>query len=490
LNIERQPQTCGYLLRPIKDYIVKLAVSNNLKLMIIRFPALIILVIILFASAIIHIPAAAQTAEIDSLKKVLKEETEDSVRVMLMQRIGWRLYARSEYTAALDYADKAIQIAKRNKDKAAIAKSYSIRGEVFFDQGNYTEAMKNHLKALKLREEIQNKKAIAASLHNIAHIHQYQNSHSEALINYLEALKLKEEASDQRDIAMTINNLANVYLHFGMLDTALFYHKKNLKIREEIDDKKGIAASLHNVGIVLEQKGNLKEAIQYYIASYHLEKEYGDVWGLTDSYNIIGRSLVLSGKPAEGKKWLENGLNTSLESSIPERAKEAHYYLMQADSALARNTSSEILKKTLWQSSFDHFDKYIHYKDSLQNEENTKLLVKQQMQYEFDKKEAVLKEKAAADALLASEEKKKKKILILLLSAIGLSVALISAIIYRSLKITRNQKEIIETQKQLVEEKQKEILDSIYYARRIQQSMLPTEKYIEKHLNQLKQNAS
>jgi hypothetical protein len=46
------------------------------------------------------------------------------------------------------------------------------------------------------------------------------------------------------------------------------------------------------------------------------------------------------------------------------------------------------------------------------------------------------------------------------------------------------QKEIIE-QKEIVEEKQKEIIDSINYSKRLQQSLLPTEKYIEKTLNRL-----
>lgn len=45
---------------------------------------------------------------------------------------------------------------------------------------------------------------------------------------------------------------------------------------------------------------------------------------------------------------------------------------------------------------------------------------------------------------------------------------------------------LIERQKMIVEEKQKEILDSIHYAKRIQNSLLPTEKYIEKSLGKLK----
>jgi hypothetical protein len=46
------------------------------------------------------------------------------------------------------------------------------------------------------------------------------------------------------------------------------------------------------------------------------------------------------------------------------------------------------------------------------------------------------------------------------------------------------QKEIIE-QKEIVEEKQKEIIDSINYSKHLQQSLLPTEKYIEKTLKRL-----
>jgi hypothetical protein len=43
-------------------------------------------------------------------------------------------------------------------------------------------------------------------------------------------------------------------------------------------------------------------------------------------------------------------------------------------------------------------------------------------------------------------------------------------------------------QKQLVEEKQKEILSSIEYAQRIQRSLLPTEKFIERIIKKNKRS--
>jgi hypothetical protein len=55
-------------------------------------------------------------------------------------------------------------------------------------------------------------------------------------------------------------------------------------------------------------------------------------------------------------------------------------------------------------------------------------------------------------------------------------------------KIISLQKREVEKAKQLVEHKQTEILDSIKYAKRIQQSLLPTEKYICKSINTLKKD--
>ena len=68
----------------------------------------------------------------------------------------------------------------------------------------------------------------------------------------------------------------------------------------------------------------------------------------------------------------------------------------------------------------------------------------------------------------------------------ALIISLRSLPILRSLKINKEQNKIISLQKDIVEEKQKEILDSIRYAKRIQNSLLPSEKYIEKNILKLK----
>lgn len=55
----------------------------------------------------------------------------------------------------------------------------------------------------------------------------------------------------------------------------------------------------------------------------------------------------------------------------------------------------------------------------------------------------------------------------------------------RSMFFMDLQRKKISAQKDLIEDKQKEIIDSIHYAKRIQDSLLPTERYISKELTRL-----
>ncbi|MDO8999708.1 MAG: hypothetical protein Q7W45_08085, partial [Bacteroidota bacterium] len=69
---------------------------------------------------------------------------------------------------------------------------------------------------------------------------------------------------------------------------------------------------------------------------------------------------------------------------------------------------------------------------------------------------------------------------------VGFGLVLILALfILRGYKQKQKANAIIITQKRLVDEKQKEILDSIRYAKRIQTALLPNEKYIDKSLQKL-----
>jgi serine phosphatase RsbU (regulator of sigma subunit) len=83
---------------------------------------------------------------------------------------------------------------------------------------------------------------------------------------------------------------------------------------------------------------------------------------------------------------------------------------------------------------------------------------------------------------IAEADKKRQRLFSGLILAIASSVTIIAVIIFRSLRISKKQRHIIEKQKALVEEHQKEIIDSITYAKRIQDAILPPLETVKQKL--------
>lgn len=116
---------------------------------------------------------------------------------------------------------------------------------------------------------------------------------------------------------------------------------------------------------------------------------------------------------------------------------------------------------------------------------NTVKILKKQIEQEGNLKEVEF------DRRLKSEELNKVRTQRLLLYGGILVVLVFSGIVFNRFRITKKQKLVIEIkeketqyQKHLIEEKQREILDSINYAKRIQYTLLAHEQFLKENLAQ------
>ena len=112
--------------------------------------------------------------------------------------------------------------------------------------------------------------------------------------------------------------------------------------------------------------------------------------------------------------------------------------------------------------------------------------VKKELQYTYEKKELEMKaEQDKKDAITKAALKQKEKERNYFIVGFGIVLVLVIFIL-RSFRQKQKDNAIITAQKNLVDAKQKEILDSIHYAKRIQLALLPSENYILKSLTKLK----
>lgn len=88
--------------------------------------------------------------------------------------------------------------------------------------------------------------------------------------------------------------------------------------------------------------------------------------------------------------------------------------------------------------------------------------------------------------LEAQKESEQKKFILITSSVVALFLLLFAAFSYNRFRASRKQNNIITQQKHLLEEKNKDITDSIKYARRIQSAHLPSEKLLGKTIERLK----
>ena len=218
-----------------------------------------------------------------------------------------------------------------------------------------------------------------------------------------------------------------------------------------------------------------EKAIDYYNKAITVANIAEDKNSLTITYANLGSSYLFLKNYELSKNYLLKAKEMAEEINSPVLFKLVNEFL------------SDFYKETKdFKNALFHYKQSSHFKDSIFNIEKHEDITRQELTYEFEKKEAELKANQDKKDILANEDKKRNRMFIWFLVFALLSVFSIVFLIYKALKTTKKQKQTIEKQKELVEEKQKEILDSIIYARRIQDSIFTSVVYMERNINRLK----
>lgn len=181
----------------------------------------ITVVLILFS-----ITASAQFVEM--LKRRVKTETEDSVKVQLLTQL-FDHYRYINPDTALKYISSALEIAEEADIKKGIALSQLFLCETFSMIGNDPQALKYGFKALASFEELRDTMGICNTSTSIGNFYSSQNDFSKSLYYYHKALSLIENYSDQSSVHYFWGGISGIFLNMGHSDSALFYAEKAYK---------------------------------------------------------------------------------------------------------------------------------------------------------------------------------------------------------------------------------------------------------------------
>lgn len=372
---------------------------------------------------------------------------------------------------------KSLEILEQLSEKQHIATTLNNIGYVYKTDGDLVKALEYYLQSLKIREEIKDEAGTALSLNNIGLIYNAQGNKKLAKEYFIKCISILEKHGDKYQLSSTLNNLAIIYSGERFFNKAIELYARSKVLQQSIGDKSGEAYTYVNMGTVYQSLGKNEDALLLYNQGLNIFKELNAADGLAWAYLNIGNIYFVMSKFKLSNQFLDSSIFYANKLNQPELLERAEKFYYQLDSAQGN-----------FSGAFEHHKRYIFYRDSITNSESQKKNLQQQLYFEFDKKEAVLKEQQLKEKLVSEEKSRKQSLIIWVVVIVLALVFFFTLFILRTLNLTKKQKTIIEKQKELVEEKQKEILDSIRYAKRIQDAILTPQSYIERNIKRLRNN--
>lgn len=296
---------------------------------------------------------------------------------------------KGDYMPAREMFQKSLDIRLKINDLQGVAWSYNNMGNIYYEQGNFPEALKFYISSLKIREKIDDKNGIAASYNNIGNIYTLLGNYTEALKNYKASLKIRQGIGYDKGIAECFGNIGNIYNKMNNYPEALKNQNAALKIFQKTEDKNGIAITYSLIGDIDSKQQNFREALTHYLAALKIYEEIEDKHHMATSFNSIGNTFFRMGNPQEARKYLNQALKLSEEIGSIENIKVSYLILTDLDSSLGN-----------FKQSLEYHKLFVIFKDSLINKENSRKIIQQQMQYDFDKKVSLtLAEQEKKDAI-------------------------------------------------------------------------------------------
>ena len=213
-----------------------------------------------------------------------------------------------------------------------------------------------------------------------------------AVILSSQALSIAEATKWQLGIANSKGKLGVYYYIKGDYPKALEYYFKALKMNEELDRKTAVSTNLGNIGNVYYSQGDYPKVLEYYFKALKMDEELGNKNGIARHLGNIGSLYIEIGEFEKAEEILQEAITVSKEIGAKERLTHQYGSLSNLYDTTGKPAQA-----------FEAYKLHILYRDSIDNEENTKAQTRTEMKYEYEKAELVKEQEEKEATRLEAE---------------------------------------------------------------------------------------
>lgn len=374
-------------------------------------------------------------------------------------------------------------------------------------KGNLNNAKEFSNLALEESIKLNWGKGIAESYTNLAYINLYENDFEAAMQNAVEGLRVAEICNDEKNQGFANLLIGYIYFNLGDTNQVLPYYTKSLDIRLKLQNNYDIGFSYSYLGNFYTANQQYDSALFFHNKALEYRLKTEDIRSIADSYLLIGatqhkikkfdqanenfQNALLKYAQINDKKRLAETYRNFAEVYISQgKIDDAQNFLIQAEQLanetgaidnqimIAEQLANINFQKEKYKEAYEYLTFHtIHYKKNT-GESKYRAIVKKVLEYKNEKEKKIKQ-------LEFDQKEERQEIIVYAAITIIILIVGFLVFLFNRLKITRKQNEIIAFRKTQIDKayvelevKNKEILDSINYAKRIQSAILPSDELI------------
>jgi PAS domain S-box-containing protein len=400
---------------------------------------------------------------IDSLQQMI-EQADDTSRVRLLNTLAQELY-KADSSDYLGYAQKALELSKKIKDKKSIALSYETLAYLHNELTLYPKATNYYEKAASLYRKIDMNKDYVDMIYEEGILYRKMGKYDKAIDLYYKSIELYDKINSKSDLADVYVSIGVAYNKLNKNKKSREFYDKALNTYKATSDSLGIFNVLNNIGLLYMNDDKIKEAKHYYYEALALAKKMDVSFGIMISYNNIAiihfrnndyekcidylkKSLELADK--EGLKRRKATIYSNM-GELYRKIKKPEKGLEVLSQALKIAMETEYNKQKLgiysnmsqlyadindFENAYKYHIRYAEIKDTIFNKKREKLISEMEVKYEAEKKQKKI-QLLEKDKQLQKAQMKKQRIAIYSSISGGVLIMILALILYNRYKLKK-----------------------------------------------------
>lgn len=407
--------------------------------------------------------------KIDSLQHLIDISDADSTKISLLLKIA-KAQESNDRLKAFDFANVAYALSQKTKNKQMMGQCINFLGDLNWFSGDYASASNYYYKALAIFEELKDTSGMAESYRNIGWIYMGQERYKETVQYFNKSLAINEKLGLKAKLIANYDDLAIVNKLMGNYEEAIKLCKHTIKLSEASASTKGLATAYGNLAIIYVEMGEYDFAIENFQISNKNHELIDDHYNCAEGYIGLAQCYFHIKNYHKAIEYAEKSAAISQKFQYKTTLTSAYQLLAHIHSAQKN-----------YQNAFKYMELFSNLRDSTYNEKNSRQINEMSAKYESEKKELMInsleKDKALSDEKSAQD--KKFKIYLIIFCSL---IAIFTIFLFRSFLQKKKANNSLSLAYKEIEVKNKDITDSINYAKQIQRARLPNPSIILSHL--------